>query len=52
MRTTYEAVGEDAGLLRLAGAWHSRFMADEVVRHAFSHGFNPAHTERLAADVA
>jgi hemoglobin len=24
-------------------------MADEVVAHAFSHGFNPQHTERLAA---
>jgi len=24
-------------------------MADEVVSHAFSHGYHPAHTERLAA---
>ena len=24
-------------------------MADEVVSHAFSHGFHPEHTERLAA---
>ncbi len=24
-------------------------MADEVVAHAFSHGFHPEHTERLAA---
>jgi len=24
-------------------------MADEVVSHAFSHGFHPRHTERLAA---
>ena len=24
-------------------------MADEVVEHAFSHGFHPRHTERLAA---
>ena len=24
-------------------------MADEVVSHAFSHGFRPDHTERLAA---
>jgi hemoglobin len=24
-------------------------MADEVVGHAFSHGFKPEHTERLAA---
>lgn len=49
MRTVYEAVGEDDGMLRLAAAWHARVMADEVVSHAFSHGFNPAHTERLAA---
>lgn len=37
------------GALRLAGAWHGRVMADEVVSHAFSHGFHPGHTERLAA---
>src|SRR5688572_13402204 len=37
------------GLLRLAEAWHARVMADEVVSHAFSHGFHPHHTERLAA---
>ena len=34
---------------RLAAAWHDRVMADEVVAHAFSHGFHPQHTERLAA---
>jgi hemoglobin len=38
-----------AGLSRLAGAWHERVMADEVVNHAFSHGFHPDHTQRLAA---
>ena len=38
-----------AGLGRLAHAWHARVMADEVVSHAFSHGFHPQHTERLAA---
>src|SRR6188768_4037825 len=37
------------GMRRLAGAWHARVMADEVVSHAFSHGFHPQHTERLAA---
>ena len=37
------------GLRRLAGAWHHRVMADEVVSHAFSHGFHPQHVERLAA---
>jgi hemoglobin len=47
--TVYEAAGGDAGLLRLAEAWHARVMADEVVGHAFSHGFHPDHTVRLAA---
>ena len=45
----YEAAGGHAGMLRLAEAWHSRVMADEIVSHAFSHGFHPQHTERLAA---
>ncbi len=37
------------GIRRLAHAWHARVMADPVVSHAFSHGFHPEHTERLAA---
>ncbi|MFZ0667889.1 MAG: group II truncated hemoglobin [Acidimicrobiales bacterium] len=49
MPTVYEAAGGEAGLLRLAHAWHERVMADEIVSHAFSHGFHPEHTERLAA---
>jgi hemoglobin len=49
MRTIFEAAGGYAGMLRLAAAWHERVMADEVVSHAFSHGFHPRHTERLAA---
>jgi hemoglobin len=49
MQTVYDAAGGAVGLLRLAHAWHSRVMADEVVSHAFSHGFHPEHTERLAA---
>lgn len=49
MQSVYEAAGGDAGLLRLAHAWHARVMVDEVVGHAFSHGFHPDHTERLAA---
>lgn len=49
MRTVYEAAGGDAGFTRLARAWHARVMADEVVSHAFSHGFHEKHTERLAA---
>ena len=49
MESVYDAAGGDEGLLRLAGAWHERVMADEIVSHAFSHGFHPQHTERLAA---
>ena len=49
MQTVFEAAGGDEGLLRLAMAWHARVMADEVVSHAFSHGFHPKHSERLAA---
>jgi len=49
MQSIYAAAGSSAGLLRLAEAWHRRVMADEVVSHAFSHGFHPQHNERLAA---
>src|SRR5215475_9749302 len=49
MPTIFEAAGGMSGLRRLAQAWHERVMADEIVSHAFSHGFNPRHTERLAA---
>ena len=49
MQSLYEAAGGDEGMLRLAEAWHARVMADEVVSHAFSHGFHPQHGERLAA---
>lgn len=48
MQTVFEASGGMDGLRRLADAWHRRVMADEVVNHAFSHGFHPDHTERLA----
>jgi hemoglobin len=47
--TVYEAAGGLDGLLRLAHAWHDRVMADEEVSHAFSHGYRPDHSERLAA---
>jgi len=47
--TLFEALGGAAGVLRLARAWHERVMSDEIVAHAFSHGFHPQHTERLAA---
>ena len=49
MQTIYEAAGGSEGMLRLAGAWHKRVLEDEVVSHAFSHGFHPDHTARLAA---
>lgn len=49
MKTVFEAAGRMDGMRRLAHAWHLRVMADEVVAHAFSHGFHPEHTERLAA---
>ena len=49
MQSVYESAGGSEGLLRLAEAWHSRVMADEIVGHAFSHGFHPQHAERLAA---
>ena len=49
MQTVYEAAGGAAGVRRLAHAWHERVLADEIVSHAFSHGFHPEHTERLAA---
>lgn len=49
MESVYDASGGTEGLLRLAEAWHRRVLADEVVAHAFMHGFHPEHTERLAA---
>jgi hemoglobin len=49
MQSVYEAAGGDEGMRRLADAWHARVMADEIVSHAFSHGFHPEHNERLAA---
>jgi hemoglobin len=49
MQTVYDAAGGLEGLLKLASAWHARVLNDEVVSHAFSHGYHPQHTERLAA---
>jgi hemoglobin len=49
MQTVYEAAGGADAMLRLAEAWHARVMADEIVSHAFSHGFRADHSERLAA---
>jgi hemoglobin len=49
MQSVYAAAGGEEGMLRLAEAWHHRVMEDEIVGHAFSHGFRPDHTPRLAA---
>jgi len=49
MQSVFEAVGGTAGMIRLAEAWHRRVLADEVVAHAFSHGYKEDHTPRLAA---
>ena len=43
------AAGGRPGLERLATAWHARVLADDVVAHAFEHGFRSDHVERLAA---
>ncbi|GAA2744144.1 group II truncated hemoglobin [Terrabacter aerolatus] len=47
--TIYDAVGGLPALVRLAHAWHERSLSDPVVAHAFSHGYHPDHTRRLAA---
>jgi hemoglobin len=47
--TIFEAAGGEQAFLDLAHAWHERVIADPVVSHAFSHGYHPQHTERLAA---
>jgi hemoglobin len=48
-QTVCDAAGGYDGLLSLASAWHRRVLDDAVVSHAFSHGYHPQHTERLAA---
>ena len=45
----FQASGGMDGLRNLANAWHRRVVADDVVGHAFSHGFHPQHVERLAS---
>jgi hemoglobin len=47
--TIYDAVGGMPALVALAHAWHERCLADPVVSHAFSHGYHPDHSARLAA---
>jgi len=46
--TIFEAAGGRNAFVALAHAWHARCLADPVVSHAFSHGFHPRHTDRLA----
>lgn len=48
-QTIYEAAGGRQAILDLAQAWHARCLADRIVSHAFSHGYHPQHSERLAA---
>jgi hemoglobin len=48
-QTIYEVAGGRQAFLDLAHAWHARCLADPIVSHAFSHGFHPQHSERLAA---
>jgi hemoglobin len=48
-QTIYEVVGGMQAFIDLAHAWHARCLADPIVSHAFSHGYHPQHTERLAA---
>jgi hemoglobin len=48
-QSVYDAMGGGPAVLALAHHWHERVLADEVVSHAFSHGFRADHTERLAA---
>jgi hemoglobin len=47
--TIYEAAGGREAFIALAHAWHARCLADPIVSHAFSHGYHPNHSERLAA---
>ena len=48
-QSIYEFAGGRKAFLALAHAWHARCLADPIVSHAFSHGFHPQHSERLAA---
>lgn len=45
----FDSLGGMDGVRGLAHAWHERCLRDEIVAHAFSHGYHPQHTERLAA---
>src|SRR5579862_4353036 len=47
--TIFEAAGGHGAFVALARAWHARCLADPIVSHAFSHGYHPQHSQRLAA---
>jgi hemoglobin len=47
--TIYEAAGGSQAFIALARAWHARCLVDPIVSHAFSHGYHPQHSGRLAA---
>ena len=49
METLYEAVGEQAGLSRLASAWNERCLADPLVVHPFRLEGRDDHVELLTA---
>jgi hemoglobin len=48
-QSVYDAAGGKQAILDLAVAWHARCLADPIVSHAFSYGYHPEHSERLAA---
>lgn len=48
-RSIYEVAGGRQAFVDLAHVWHARCLADPIVSHAFSSGFHPQHSERLAA---
>jgi len=50
--TVYEFAGGAEAFLALAAALTDRCVADPVLNHAFSHGTDPEHNERLGAYLA
>jgi hemoglobin len=48
----FDFAGGDPAFLALAAAHHERCIEDPELNHAFSHGVNPEHVERLAAYLA
>ncbi len=48
-QSIYEVAGGRKAFVDLAHAWHARCLADPIVSHAFSNGYHPQHSERLAA---